>query len=82
MSLWVAMASPLMLSLDLRTITPEVKEILTNEEILAVHKDSLAKMASRVDTSWFSGKIVIRSRFVALSVSLTPKVLFQATTPR
>ena len=55
MSLWVAMASPLMLSLDLRTITPEVKEILTNEEILAVHKDSLAKMASRVDTSWFSG---------------------------
>ena len=49
MSMWVMAASPLLTCTDVRNMTPAVKEILTNAEVLEVHKDPLAKMATRVD---------------------------------
>lgn len=55
MSMWVMAASPLLTCTDVRNMTTEVKEILTNSEVLEVHKDSLAKMASRVDVGYGSG---------------------------
>jgi len=49
MSMWVMAASPLLTCNDLRNMTAEIKEILTNEEVLAVHKDPMVRMASRID---------------------------------
>ena len=60
MSLWVALASPLLLGFDIRKpIDPAIKEILTNPEVLAVHKDPLAQQARPVRTQrWAYGKCV------------------------
>lgn len=49
MSMWVMAASPLTTCTDVRNMSAEIKEILTNSEVLEVHKDHLAKMATRVD---------------------------------
>ena len=49
MSMWVMAASPLLTCTDIRNMTAEVKEILTNSEVLQVHKDPLARMATRAD---------------------------------
>jgi len=49
MAMWVMAASPLLTCNDVRNMTAEIKEILTNPEILAVHKDPAARMATRID---------------------------------
>jgi hypothetical protein len=49
MSMWVMAASPLLTCNDVRNMTAEIKEILTNPEVLAVHKDPAARMATRID---------------------------------
>jgi len=49
MSMWVMAASPLLTCTDVRNMSTEIKAILTNTEVLAVHKDPLARMAMRVD---------------------------------
>ncbi|XP_054708264.1 alpha-N-acetylgalactosaminidase-like [Uloborus diversus] len=46
--LWAIMASPLLLSNDLRNIKPEFTELLTNKEIIAVNQDPLGMMGKRV----------------------------------
>jgi alpha-galactosidase len=38
-SLWCMLAAPLMAGNDLRTMSPEVVEILTNREVIAVNQD-------------------------------------------
>lgn len=48
MALWAIMASPLLMSVDLRTIRPEYKEILLNAEVIAVNQDSLGIQGRRV----------------------------------
>jgi alpha-galactosidase len=60
MSLWVVLASPLLLGFDIRKpIKPEIMQILTNPEVLAVHKDSLAKQGRPVRTKrWSYGHCV------------------------
>ena len=57
MSMWVMAASPLLTCTDVRNMTAETKAILTNPELLAIHKDPLAKMATRIDVGhgWGSG---------------------------
>lgn len=40
-ALWAILAAPLYLSVDLRTIRPEFKEILLNKEIIDVNQDPL-----------------------------------------
>jgi len=48
MSLWCMLAAPLLAGNDLRTMTPAIKEILTNKEVIAVDQDKLGKQAVRV----------------------------------
>ncbi len=47
-SLWCILAAPLMAGNDLRNMTNEVKEILTNREVIAVDQDSLGTQGRRV----------------------------------
>lgn len=44
-SLWCMLASPLMAGNDLRTMSAETLEILTNREMIAINQDSLGKQA-------------------------------------
>jgi alpha-galactosidase len=47
-SFWSLLASPLIAGNDLRTMTPEIKEILTNKEVIAVNQDVLGMQGRRV----------------------------------
>jgi alpha-galactosidase len=47
-SLWAMLAAPLIAGNDLRSMTPEVKEILTNKEVIAVNQDPLGHEGARV----------------------------------
>jgi alpha-galactosidase len=47
-SLWCLLASPLMAGNDLRTMSPEIKEILTNKEVIAIDQDPLGMQGRRV----------------------------------
>jgi alpha-galactosidase len=48
MSLWVLVASPLLAGNDIRTMTPAIKSILLNKEVIAIDQDSLGKQASPI----------------------------------
>lgn len=48
MSLWALTAAPLLAGNDIRSMTPAIKEILINREVLAVDQDALGKQASPV----------------------------------
>lgn len=48
MSLWSLLASPLLAGNDIRSMTPEIKDILMNKEVIAVDQDPLGKQAARV----------------------------------
>lgn len=50
-SIWSILAAPLLLSSDLRTLTPQQKEILLNKHVIAVNQDELGKLGKRVITS-------------------------------
>jgi len=47
-SLWCMLAAPLMAGNDLAHMTPEIKEILTNKEVIAVDQDPLGSEGRRV----------------------------------
>ncbi len=47
-SFWNLLAAPLMAGNDLKNMTPEIKEILTNQEVLAVDQDPLGMQGRRV----------------------------------
>lgn len=47
-SLWCIMASPLIAGNDVRKMTPEVKSILLNKEVIAVNQDSLGVQGRKV----------------------------------
>jgi alpha-galactosidase len=46
--LWAILAAPLMAGNDLRNMSPEINEILTNKEVIAVSQDVLGKQGRRV----------------------------------
>ena len=46
-SLWCMLAAPLMAGNDLRNMTAEIREILTNKEVIAVNQDPLGHQASK-----------------------------------
>lgn len=48
MAMWAIMASPLLMSVDLRTIRPEFKAILQNTEIIAVNQDPVGVQGRRM----------------------------------
>ncbi len=47
-SLWAMLAAPLIAGNDLRSMTPEIKAILTNKEVIAVNQDALGAQGRRV----------------------------------
>ncbi len=47
-SMWAMLAAPLIAGNDLRSMTPEIRDILTNREIIAVDQDRLGKEGTRV----------------------------------
>jgi alpha-galactosidase len=47
-SLWAMLAAPLMAGNDLAHMTPEIHEILTNREVIAVDQDPLGHQGTRV----------------------------------
>lgn len=47
-SLWCMMNAPLILGNDLRTMSEQVKSIVTNKSLIAINQDALAKQAKRV----------------------------------
>jgi len=48
-TMWVMAASPLLTNNDVRNMPADIKEILTNPEVLAIHKDPLVAMGYRID---------------------------------
>ena len=47
-SLWSILAAPLMAGNDPRNMTQEVREILTNQEVIAINQDSLGRQGRRI----------------------------------
>ena len=47
-SLWCLLAAPLMAGNDLRNMSAEIREILTNREVIAVDQDPLGKQGDRI----------------------------------
>ncbi|MCD6377150.1 MAG: glycoside hydrolase family 27 protein [Caldisericaceae bacterium] len=47
-SLWCVLAAPLIAGNDIRKMTPEIRDILTNKEVIAVDQDSLGKQGRKV----------------------------------
>jgi alpha-galactosidase len=47
-SLWALLAAPLMAGNDLRAMTDATRDILTNEEIIAIDKDALGRQGYKV----------------------------------
>jgi len=47
-SMWAMLAAPLITGNDLRTMTPAVRDILTNPEVIAIDQDPLGQMARKV----------------------------------
>ncbi len=50
-SLWSVLAAPLIAGNDLRSMRPEIQEILTNKEVIAVDQDPLGREGTRVHKS-------------------------------
>ena len=55
-SLWAILAAPLIAGNDLRNMTPEIHDILTNQEVIAVNQDPLGREGRRV---WKDGDLEV-----------------------
>jgi alpha-galactosidase len=58
-SLWALLAAPLIAGNDLRSMRPEIRDILTNREVIAVDQDSLGRQGQRV---WKNGDLEVWSK--------------------
>jgi len=58
-SLWALMAAPLMAGNDLRSMTPEIRDILTNKEVIAIDQDPMGRQGRRV---WKNGDLEVWGR--------------------
>ena len=58
-SLWALMAAPLIAGNDLRSMTPEIHDILTNKEVIAIDQDPLGRQGRRV---WKDGDFEVWSK--------------------
>ena len=69
-SLWAILAAPLMAGNDLRSMTPEIRDILTNREVIAVDQDPLGRQGRKVrddgDVEVWAKELADGSRAVAL----------------
>jgi alpha-galactosidase len=58
-SLWAIMGAPLIAGNDLRTMTPDIHDILTNKEVIAIDQDALGRQGRRV---WKDGDLEVWSK--------------------
>jgi alpha-galactosidase len=69
-SLWVIIAAPLIAGNDLRDMRPEIRDILTNKEVIAVDQDALGREGERVskngDVEVWAKQLADGSRAVVL----------------
>jgi alpha-galactosidase len=69
-SLWCMLAAPLMAGNDLRSMKPQIREILTNKEAIAVNQDALGMQGRRVardgDLEVWAKQLADASRAVVL----------------
>ena len=47
-SLWAILAAPLMAGNDLRAMTPEIRDILTNRDVIAIDQDPLGRQGRKI----------------------------------
>ena len=59
MAMWCIMASPLLMSVDLRTIHPDSKVLLQNKNAIAVNQDPLGIQGKRIKKVSYLGAIYI-----------------------
>lgn len=50
LAIWAVLAAPFLLSTDLRTVKPEIKELILNREIIAVDQDELGIQGKRLSS--------------------------------
>ncbi|MGA2115585.1 MAG: glycoside hydrolase family 27 protein [Bryobacteraceae bacterium] len=62
MSLWSILAAPMLAGNDLREVPPNILEILTNKEVIAIDQDPLGKQGKRVAKS---GEVEVWTRPLA-----------------
>jgi alpha-galactosidase len=55
-TLWALLAAPLLAGNDLRNMSPEIHDILTNKEVIAVDQDALGRQGRRV---WKGGDLEV-----------------------
>jgi alpha-galactosidase len=69
-SLWAILAAPLMAGNDIRSMTPEIRDILTNRDVIAVDQDPLGRQGRKVrddgDVEVWAKELADGSRAVAL----------------
>jgi len=69
-SMWAMLAAPLMAGNDLRTMTPAIRDILVNRDVIAVNQDPLGRQGRKVrddgDTEVWAKELADGSRAVAL----------------
>ena len=61
-SLWALLAAPLLAGNDLPNMTPEVKAILTNKDVIAIDQDKLGKQGTR---AYAEGEVEVWARHLA-----------------
>lgn len=59
MALWSVLASPLFMSVDLRTIRPEMRSILQNKNVISVNQDPLGIQGRRVYKVWLVNYLIL-----------------------
>jgi len=62
MSLWAILAAPLLAGNDLRNMTPAVKDILTNRDVIAVNQDPDGTQGKRIAKSGAQGEQEVWTR--------------------
>jgi alpha-galactosidase len=61
-SMWAMLAAPLLAGNDLTAMTPEIKNILTNRDVIAIDQDPLGKQASRI---YSDGEVEVWTRHLS-----------------
>ncbi|WP_225321274.1 glycoside hydrolase family 27 protein [Rhizosphaericola mali] len=54
-TMWAMIAAPLIAGNDLRTMTPEVKAVLTNKNVIGINQDSLGVQGYKLNTTLAKG---------------------------
>jgi alpha-galactosidase len=61
-SMWAMLAAPLLAGNDLPHMKPEIKDILTNRDVIAIDQDKLGKQGSRI---YSDGEVEVWTRHLA-----------------